>query len=99
MIESLTEDARNEILGQLPPLITVWACRQCNSILGNRYFRTIRDRRAAVKDSLRAKYHHLLESPDWTESELDEMGYALRSFIAGRMALKKQIRERLRWRP
>jgi hypothetical protein len=98
MIDGLTQEVRAEILGQLPPLIKVYSCHQCNSVLGNRFFRTLSDRRVAVKSYLKRKYARLLEMPAWDEEELSELGYGLQKFVRNRIRLKNEIEERLRWR-
>jgi len=73
------------------------SCKQCNSALGSRMFRTMADRRQAVKDYLQRKYAKLLRSPDWSEDEMAELGKTLRSHIRGRMALKTLVRQRIAW--
>ena len=98
MIEGITEEARDELLGVLPQLIKVFACKPCNSVLGNRLYQTIRERREAVKSHLRRKYRRLLKSAPWSDEDLDELGYTLRTLIEHRMELKKQIEQRLAWR-
>jgi 5-methylcytosine-specific restriction endonuclease McrA len=97
-IEGLSTDVRAEILAELPMLIRVYACRQCNSVLGNRVYRGIVDRRDAVKDYLRRKHKRLLKSPDWTDEEIDQLGYTLRDHVKNRMELKKVVKARLSWR-
>ena len=97
-IEGLGDDLRDEILKKLPKLIAVYACNQCNRVLGNRFFRTITGRRAAVKDYLREKYARVLHQPDWAESEIEELGYGLQDFVRRRKELKRVVIERLKWR-
>jgi hypothetical protein len=97
-IDGLSDAVRDEILGKLPPLITVYSCRQCNTVLGNRFFRTINGRREAVKDYLREKYARVLKQPDWREDEIEELGYNLQDFVRRRKELKKVVQERLKWR-
>jgi len=74
------------------------SCHNCNSVLGSRVFRTLKDRRAAVKDHLCQKYYHLLfDTPDWTDSELEELGRTLKSAVLARQRLKDIVRRRLAW--
>ena len=81
----------------LPPNITVPACRECNSILGPRIFRTVAQRKAAVKDTLRKKYHKYLDAPAWSDAELSRLGHALRMHVTNFQAAKDLAHARLRW--
>jgi hypothetical protein len=73
------------------------SCHSCNSILSDRLFRTLEDRRA-VKESLLRKYYHLLfETPDWTDEELAELGHTLHWSVVARQRLKSKVKRRLAW--
>lgn len=76
---------------------TVDACRECNCALGDGLYTTLSDRKRAAKEYLRRKYKKYLSMPDWSDSELDELGYTLRSHIKRNMAIKKLTRMRLDW--
>jgi hypothetical protein len=97
-MDALGAEVRQEILDNLPPLIRVYACRQCNSVLGNRLFRTMKDRREVVKGYLKRKYRRLLNAPDWDEDEIEELGDGLRDFVRDRKKFKENIEARIAWK-
>ncbi len=74
------------------------ACRECNSILGPRFFRTLELRREAAKDGIRKKYRRVLALPDWSEDECLALGPTLQSKIRGNQKLKRIVQERLAYR-
>jgi hypothetical protein len=79
-------------------LQTVACCQQCNSVLGNRIFPTVADRRLAVKRYLRRKYQRLLEAKPWTPVELEQLNGRLREYVEQRQRLRANVLERLAWR-
>jgi hypothetical protein len=72
------------------------ACRECNTLLGPSWQGTLQGRKRALAAKLRKRYRKLLQAPDWTDAELDELGETLRSAVAQAQAEKRRIRERLR---
>ena len=74
------------------------ACRECNSILGARVFRTLALRREAAKEGIRKKYRKFLNLPDWEIEEIEDLGWTLKSVIKRGQALKHLTRQRLAWR-
>lgn len=76
---------------------TVPACRECNSIIGARIFKTLAERRAAAHKGIRKKYAALLRIPDWSEDDLAEMGPRAREDIRHAIRARDGVRERLRW--
>lgn len=96
-IEGLADDVRDEILRKMPPLITVYSCRSCNSTLGARMFRTIGARKTFIKEHMREKYARVLRQPDWSEDEMGELGHTLGALVRQKQELKKIILARLKW--
>lgn len=82
-------------LGGLQMLIP--ACRECNSILGPRYYRTLRLRREAAKEGIRRKYRRILRLPDWQEDEWANLGYGLMVMVKKNQTLKDRTVERLKY--
>ncbi len=74
------------------------ACQQCNSILGARVFPTLALRREAAKAGIRKKYARILNIPEWTEEEIEELGYTLKTRVRAGWKLKQLIRYRLAYR-
>ncbi|HXI47169.1 MAG TPA: hypothetical protein VNH39_01180 [Steroidobacteraceae bacterium] len=78
--------------------VLVPACHQCNCIAGKHTFRSIGAKRRYIQRRLAQKFKRLLAMPDWSESELDELGYALRQSIINSLGARDYLRGRLAWR-
>lgn len=71
------------------------SCKQCNSIASNKHFCTVKEKREYIQGVLRKKYKKLLKLPDWSQEELKEISYSLRSGIELRMMAKRWIVNRV----
>lgn len=71
------------------PFVLVPACRECNSLLGNRELFTLAERHFFIKEAIAKHYKEVLKTKDFTEDELDDMGEGLRSIVCASIALKK----------
>jgi hypothetical protein len=78
-------------------LSLVPACGDCNSRAGAKPFYTVASKRAYIQSKLRIKYRKLLDSPEWSEAELSELGFALRQSVMNDLQFKKRIRARIAW--
>lgn len=76
---------------------TVPACNECNCLLGGRVFRTFSERKQCLKDLLRRRYAKYLAAPDWSDRELSQLGYSLKTLVASFQAARDTARARLRW--
>lgn len=74
------------------------SCGECNGIASNSIFRTVAAKRRYIHERLRKKYRKLLELPDWSEEEKDEIGWNLRTSVEAGMAQKSVLLQRLAWR-
>jgi hypothetical protein len=81
------------------PTWTVPACHECNAIAGGTVFASFEDKAQFIKDYLAHKYRHVLDSPEWDEDELAEMGHNLRSKIAAAETARKIMQQRISWAP
>ncbi len=79
------------------PTCLVRACPECNRLAGSEIFPTIYAKQGFIKDKLLTRHQKLLRSPDWSEDELDEMGYGLRSYIQRGAYEKDRLLARLEW--
>lgn len=79
------------------PCHEVQACHECNSALGGRPIFTLPERKRFVKAWLRRRYARVLATPPWTDSELKEIGYTLRTMILSRALMAEIIRARIAW--
>jgi hypothetical protein len=78
-------------------LSLVPACFDCNNRAGAKPFYTMASKRAYIQSKLRIKYRKLLDSPEWSEAELNELGFALRQSVRNDLLFKKRIRARIAW--
>ena len=79
-------------------MVKVPACRECNSIAGAILFKTIAAKRRHIQEHLRCKYSSYLETPDWSEEELDDLGRSLRERVEAGLKVRRWVTERLAWR-
>jgi len=73
------------------------ACRECNCLLGSTYQKTLEERKAFLKKRLKQRYKKLLNTPDWSQAELNEMGPNLKKHIISCLYERDLIRRRIRW--
>lgn len=74
------------------------ACRECNSIAGSKIFPTVGAKRRYIQAHLKAKYGRFLVAPRWTEHELSELGYNLRTFIEKGMTIQEIMQARIHYK-
>jgi hypothetical protein len=79
------------------PFEEVDCCRECNGLLGYRGLWTLPLRKKFIRRILRWKYRRLLAQPIWTETQLSELGYSLRTFVEHRARQKEILLQRLKW--
>ncbi len=77
--------------------IEVSSCRECNSALGARSLFTLSERKRYIKQYLQRKYNRYLVIPDWSDKELNQINYNLRSCVLEGILIRNSIRSRLRW--
>ena len=76
-------------------IVKVPACRECNSLLSDKFFNTFKDKKRHTKISIRRRYKTILAMPHWDKHELDELGYNLRAYIYQCLTVKEIIHSRL----
>ena len=69
--------------------LCVPACRECNSVLGNRGGDTVGDRAAYLVGRYLKRYRKSLAQPDWSEDEMAELGPNMRREVARAMAARE----------
>lgn len=77
------------------PFVEVRACRECNSLLGSRPLWTIFLRRKFIFETLKKRYKIYLEMPDWSDSELEALGYTLKESVLNGLAVRELTKKRL----
>lgn len=91
------DDAMAAIMGRFRYRVLP-ACRECNSVLGNKYFDTVGKRREYVKESMRRRYKSVLEMPDWSDSDLATLSPTLQQYVLQALAERTYVRKRIAWR-
>lgn len=76
-------------------VLTVPACRQCNSFIGDASAPSITERRAIAHSSLRRKRFRVLQSFDYTDDELEDFGHSMRSSVLRAREEKDRLLRRL----
>lgn len=73
------------------------ACAHCNSTANDSFEFNIHKRRKLIHDRIRKRNRTLLESPDRSAAEIDQLGHLLRSSAIEHRARKDRLRRRLLW--
>jgi hypothetical protein len=76
---------------------TVPACLECNDLIGPKYFPTLAERRAYLKDRLRVRYRKFLELPNWSDSELAQLSDRLQKRVIGALEVQRIVQARIAW--
>lgn len=78
-------------------VLTVPACRQCNTAINDRYAPSITARRKLSHDYIARKNARLLRMPEWSPDEVAELGDSLRSTVERGVFNRRLTRARLAW--
>src|SRR5215471_17155100 len=65
------------------------ACSECNVLAGASWATDFEERCRYVKDRLRQKYKRVLDTPDWSKSEVGALGRALKRRVKAWQELKE----------
>ena len=79
------------------PTYTLLACRECNGIAGGKLFKSFEARKGYIQAKLRKRYAKILRMPEWDETELKEMGYAMRVQIRAYEDARRIMERRVSW--
>jgi hypothetical protein len=77
------------------PILLVAACRDCNQILSDHPYFTVRQRKGYIAASLREKFAKELQNPMWIADEIGELGRGLRDFVNDRQGIRLILERRL----
>jgi hypothetical protein len=87
-----------DIDGAIPrPLYKVSACTECNCLSSSNVFNSIDDKKAFVKRRLKRRYAKYLNMPHWDQSEINKLGYNLKSNVLNANKIKEQTQKRLQY--
>ena len=74
---------------------TVPSCSECNRLLSNLNYFTVRSRAEYLLTAYKKRHRDLLIMPHWSQEELDELGYTLRTAIELKVELKNILLAKL----
>lgn len=77
--------------------IRVPICRECKLLSGWRAFRTPEEKRRCIRTELQSKYGSVLNTAEWREDEVEELGYTLASAVKAGIESKQMLLRRLTW--
>jgi hypothetical protein len=80
-------------------VLTVPACRECNSAIGGQWASTITERREVAQAAIRRRYRKLLAGAALSQKDLAELGPNLRSYVEASLTVRKVVEARLAWPP
>lgn len=86
-----------------PPLVAVhWglilpACKECNAFAGTEWCFDFEMRISHIKQKIKYKYRRCLQTPDWEQDAISELGYGLKDGVITWGELKKIIEKRIAW--
>jgi len=99
-VPPISARSRLSELGLSPryPNSEIDACTECNCVLlGSRPIWTLTERKLFIKKALQKKYRKVLKMKQFTDSELSQFGYNLRTSTISKAVLAEIIRSRLAW--
>jgi len=73
------------------------SCSECNNTLGNIKKHTVADRAEYLLDRYLFKYNKILCCPKWTDEEIEELGYNLKTIILQQNMHQKILEQRMTW--
>ena len=79
------------------PEYEVHACHECNCALGAKPLFSLGERKRYVKGWLKRKYERFLRQPPWSDGELAELGYTLRTKVLSSLLAAEVTKARVQW--
>lgn len=97
MIQKSEDETLKAQIRQRHKILTVSACGECNTLLGERYFPTLEKRKSWVRQRLRRRYRKFLTMPTWGLDELAALDGGLQDYILQGLAIKRHVLRRVQW--
>ncbi len=73
----------------------VRSCKECNSLASNFVFDSFLKKKEYILEAVTRRHRKIINSPSWTDSEIDEMEGFMKSNIVYLMLSKKRLEIRL----
>jgi len=71
------------------------SCKECNAIAFDQVFETAEAKRCFIQERLAGRYQDDLESPEWSEKDLQDLGPALEQYVMACQARSYITRSRV----
>lgn len=97
LLHSLDDELTTQTLMNRNRTLLVRSCRECNSLLSSRYDESLLSRKRRLRKILHKRYKNVLLTPSWTDTDLNIMGYTVKTYIEQQIKLKTLIQKRLAW--
>ena len=72
-------------------------CRECNVILSNKRYFTLRERVCEIKNRLKIRYNYQLKISPWCNNELNELDGRLKEYVANHTNAVNVLLERIKY--
>jgi hypothetical protein len=82
----------------LPFFRLIPACHECNVALGARVPFSFKGRKRYIKYWLKRRYGKYLRLPNWSDDDIAELGFDLKSSVRKALTIKRHAEARLSWR-
>lgn len=79
------------------PTWTVPSCAECNLLAAGTAVYDLHSKQDLIHGRLRRRYQDILALPDWTEEQIKELKYNLRTYVRASLQKRERIRHRLNW--
>ena len=77
------------------PFVKVPCCYECNAFLGDSPLFNIKERKEYIHKKLLFTYKKILEAPEWTLEEIEELSGRLKESILNQQQFKSFLKKRL----
>ena len=79
------------------PFIKVPSCPECNRLLSDKKYFTLKERKQYIAAKLRENFRKLRENPSWTIEDIAEMDGRLREYVENMANYRLHIEKRIDW--
>lgn len=72
-------------------------CKECNSLASNKVFNNVEAKKEYIQDKIWNKYKKIINMPEWTDEELNELEGYLRKSIKIKILARRWILNRVNY--
>jgi hypothetical protein len=77
--------------------IRTYSCRNCNSVLSNKYFSSFIERVMFTREQIIKKAQKFKRDASWSDEEISQLDHTLRTFVANRQIQQRLADKRTEW--